>query len=161
MEKRIDTGDKGRMDFSENRRFSVSLLPDRIRIYTCSRHDYLSMIVHFRLYDLNTDILSQTLLDDEISFFMYYRPEDPENEARHAIFTRSCTADPHTYCIADIHEDLPGIDHVGIIHYLSGQFYEKRIPILYINTFGHNLILIAEQYISNSIKILEQIAYCT
>lgn len=148
------------MDFSENRRFSVSLLPDRVRIYTCSRHDYLNMIVHFRLYDLNTDILSQTLLEDEISFFMYYRPEDPENTARHLIFSRSCTSDPRTYSIMDIHEDLPGIDHVGIIHYLSGLFYEKQIPILYINTYGHNIILINEENVSNAMTILEQIAYC-
>lgn len=152
---------KSRMEFSENRRFSVSVLPERIRLYTCSRHDYLSMIVHFRLYDINTDVLCQTFHGDEISFYMYDRPEEAENVARHAIFSRSCTSDPRTYCVADIHEDLPGIDHVGIIHYLSGLFYEKQIPILYVNTYGHNLILISEEHMTTAMSILAQIAYCT
>lgn len=148
------------MEFNENRRFSVTLLPERVRLYTCSRHDYLNMIVHFRLYDITTDVLCQTFLGDEITFYMYVTPESTDNDARHAIFTRSCTSDQRTYCVVDIHEDLPGIDHIGIIHYISGQFHEKRIPIMYVNTYGHNLILIGEDHMTIAMDVLQKIAYC-
>lgn len=149
------------MESSDNHRFSVSILPERIRLYTCSRHDYLHMIVHFRLYDVTKDILCQTFLGDEITFYLYDEPDHTDNVARQAIFTRSCTSDQRVYHVIDIHEDLPGIDHIGIIHYVSGKFYEKGIPILYINTYGHNLILIAEEHIAAAMHVLEQIAYCT
>lgn len=48
--------------------------------------------------------------------------------------------------VYDLHEDIPGIDHVGIIHRISGMFLEKEIPILYVNTFGHNLVFVAEEH---------------
>ena len=34
---------------------------------------------------------------------------------------------------------------------------EKNIPILYINTFGHNLVLISDEYINNAIDSLKTI----
>jgi hypothetical protein len=150
---------KTSIDF-ENKRFSVTILPERVRLYTCSRYDYMNMIVHFRLYDVTTDVLCQTFLGDEITFYMYIDPTSPDHMARHTIFTRSCTSDQRVYYVVDIHEDLPGIDHIGIIHYLSGEFQKQRIPILYVNTYGHNLILIGEDHMTRAKEVLERIAYC-
>jgi hypothetical protein len=54
---------------------------------------------------------------------------------------------------------VPGIDHVGIIYQISKRFVEKHIPILYINTYGHNIVLVLEEYLPRAFEVLKEIAY--
>jgi hypothetical protein len=67
--------------------------------------------------------------------------------------------DPRVYRAIDIHEDVPGIDHVGIIYQISKRFVDKQIPILYINTYGHNIVLVLEEYLPRAFEVLKEIAY--
>lgn len=122
----------------------------------CPRHELEHLILYFKLYDNSRDVLCQTFLADEITFYMYVREE---NKNTHDIFSRICRSDQRLYHIIDIHEDLPGIDHIGIIYRISKRFHEKNIPILYVNTYGHNLILLSTEYMASAMDILEQIAY--
>jgi hypothetical protein len=92
--------------------------------------------------------MSQTILDDEITVFKYISEDDELFEKNSLIF------DPRLYNIINIHEDMPGIDHVGIVHYITRLFLKEEIPLLYVNTFSYNLILISDDYIEQAKKIL-------
>ena len=136
-------------------KFSVTLLPGIIKLYKCSR-DQFQRIVKHKFYDITKDVLCQTMLDDEITFYFHVLEK---NAASHHVFQSICVHDPRSYRAIDIHEDVPGIDHVGIIYQISKLFVNKQIPILYINTYGHNIVLILEEYLPRAFEILKEIAY--
>ena len=137
-------------------KFSVTLLPGQIRLYKCNREDFQRIVRH-KFYNITKDILCQTMLEDEITFYLHVLED---NAATHVVFQSICdTNDIRNYHVIDIHEDVPGIDHVGIIYRISKRFVEKHIPILYINTFGHNMVLVLEEYLPKAFEVLKEIAY--
>jgi hypothetical protein len=140
-------------------KFSVSILPEKVKLYTCQRDDFMNVIMRFKLYDFTKDIICQTFLNNEITFYMYYKEDDKESLVVHKMFTKICTSDQRIYHVFDIHEDLPGIDHIGIIHHISKYFLKKEIPIMYFNTYGHNIILVSSEYMENALQILNEIAH--
>jgi hypothetical protein len=140
-----------------DRRFSVTLLPLCVHLYTCSPADFEQTIHRHSFYRIHTDALALTLLPDEITLYLYVKPEDPVNLENHHILRRITTSDSRLYHVFDIHEDVPGIDHVGIIHRISQFFLQKQIPILYLNTYGHNLVLVSEDHYVNAKQILQDI----
>jgi len=87
--------------------------------------------------------------DPEITVYKYISEDDD------LFKTQSIIYDPREYTVFNLHEDIPGIDHVGIVNYISGLFMKEDIPLLYINTYGYNLILIADEYLENAKKILQ------
>lgn len=122
-------------------RFSISFLPKKVKIYK---------LTHPIQYSKN--IMCQTIIDNEITVYKYCSDEDDilfENKSE--IF------DPREYNVINIYEDVPGIDHVGIVNYISGLFYKESIPLLYINTYSYNLILISDDYMNQAKQILENI----
>lgn len=131
--------------------FSITLLPGRIRLYTCTREEFQKIVRH-RFYDITNDILCQTMLDNEITFYLHVLEG---NAATHAVFQSICISDPRSYRVIDIHEDVPGIDHVGIIYRISKRLVERQIPILYINTYGHNMVLILEEWLPKAMDSLK------
>lgn len=138
-------------------KFSISILPQKIKIYKSTRDDFNDIIIKHKIYAFNKDILCQTFLEDEITLFMYIN-DTKENKISHYLLTKICISDQRIYSIIDIHEDVPGLDHVGIINMISKLFLEKNIPILYVNTFGHNIILISEEYMQEVTLILKKIS---
>jgi hypothetical protein len=87
-----------------------------------------------------------------------YINENKENKISHYLMSSISISDHRLYNIIDIHEDLPGIDHIGIINYISKFFLEQHIPILYINTFSHNIILVSDEYLESASLILKSIS---
>jgi hypothetical protein len=138
-------------------KFSVSILSEKIKIYKCSREDFNDIIIKHKIYSFNKDILCQTFLKDEITLYMY-TDDSRENQISHFLLTKICISDQRIYNIIDIHEDVPGLDHVGIINMISQRFLEKKIPILYVNTFGHNIVLVSEEYMEDVVAILKKIS---
>lgn len=136
-------------------KFSITCIDRQIYMYKATR-DTFHVIHYHHYYNIMNDILCQTLLDDEITMYVWITPD---NSSTHVVLQEMCQCDQRKYHVIDIHEDIPGIDHVGIIHRISGRFAEKAIPILYINTYGHNLVLVAEEYHTSAMEILREIAY--
>lgn len=142
------------------KKFSVTFLKDRARLYKMNDDHFLQFYLSYDSYFLRSDILCQTILENEYTFYVYEKEDNSINLYHHSLFKKySDTSDPRTYLIINIHEDCPGIDHVGIIHHISGYFLKKEIPILYINTYGHNLVLVSDEYLSQVQDILNEIAY--
>jgi len=136
-------------------RFSVSLVPHRVQLYTCHRDVFPRILIN-RYYNIQQDILSISFLENEIT--LYVNVLDG-NGAVHQVLQSICHFDPRIYHVIDIHEDIPGIDHIGIIYQISKRFVEKQIPILYLNTYGHNLVLVSEEHMTKAWDILKEIAY--
>ena len=123
-------------------RLSITVLPTKVKIYK------LSHPIH------SCNIMCQTnikLPDPEITVYKYKGDDDNLFEEQSIVF------DTREYTIFNIHEDIPGIDHVGIVHYISGMFMDAEIPLLYVNTYWYNLILISDEYIDVAQKLLEKI----
>jgi hypothetical protein len=134
-------------------KFSVKMIKDKIKIYKSSREDYTNIISKYNMINFS-DMLAQTFLEDEIT--LYYNVKNTkENETVHYVLSKLCQYDTRIYHVIDIYEDIPGIDHIGIINYISKFFVKKNIPILYINTYGHNLILISNEHIEKALEILK------
>jgi hypothetical protein len=125
------------------RKFSVTFLPEKVKIYKLD-HSISSC-----------KIMCQTVVCDpndksdiEITVYKYIAEDDYIFEKKSIVY------DPRQYNIINIHEDVPGIDHVGIVHYISGIFYKEHIPLLYLNTYSYNLILISDEYIERAKNLL-------
>jgi hypothetical protein len=131
-------------------KFSVTVIPKKVRIYKLNKQ---SFNYNFKLIIKSENIMCQTFIEDEITIYKYtHEQEDKSFENVSESF------DIKTYNIINIHEDIPGIDHIGIVNYISGIFSKQKIPLLYINTYSYNLILIADDFIESSIKLLKNIA---
>lgn len=121
---------------------SITVLPNTVKIYK------LNHPIH------SCNIMCQTNIrfpEQEITVYKYNGDDDELFE------NQSILHDPREYTVFNLHEDIPGIDHVGIVHYISGLFMNENIPLLYINTYGYNLILISDEYLECAKKILEKI----
>jgi hypothetical protein len=136
-------------------KFSIEILEEKIKLYKCSREEYKNIIEKYKLYNID-DILCHTQLKDEITLY-YIINNQEENKINNHLLSKLCVSDHRIYNIINIYEDIPGIDHVGIIHNISKLFLEKNIPILYINTFGHNIILVSEENMNAAIDSLKKI----
>ena len=136
-------------------KFSIEILNQKVKIYKCSREEYKNIISKYKLYNID-DILCHTQLNDEVTLYHTYNDKE-ETKTNNYILSKLCVSDQRIYKVINIYEDIPGIDHVGIIHNISKLFLEKNIPILYINTFGHNIILVSEENMPNAVSCLEKI----
>ncbi len=136
-------------------KFSVEILEEKVKLYTCSREEYKNIILKYKLYNID-DILCHTQLKDEVTIY-YIVKNNEENKTNNYILSKLCVSDQRLYNVINVYEDIPGIDHVGIIYNISKLFLEKNIPILYINTFGHNIILVSDENMSNAVNTLEKI----
>jgi hypothetical protein len=116
--------------------FSIDFLDQKVKIYK----------MKFSIKSVN--IMSEIWIKDEITVYKYVGKDDDLFE-KHAIST-----DHQEYNIINIYEDCPGITHVGIVYYISRLFYKSDIPLLYINTFSFNLILVSDEYIEKAKEIL-------
>jgi len=139
-------------------KFSSCIYPKKVKIYKCNRESFSDIVIKHKIYSFSNDILCQTFLDDEITFYMYVN-DIKENKISHYLMSNVCISDQRLYNIIDIHEDVPGIDHIGIINYISKFFLEQQIPILYINTFSHNIILVSDEYMEDVSLILKNISH--
>ena len=118
-------------------RFSVSRIDTPLRLYQmpfpmCSQ-----------------SILSQTHVMDEYTVFKF-KHEDDDFFLKNAI-----RCDTRWYYGFILHEDCPGIDHVGIVHFISGLFSKQQIPLLYLNTYSNNIILVSEEFVTKAKEIMQ------
>ena len=117
--------------------FSVTYYDKKVKLYK-SRYPIYS-----------PHILSYSNIDNEITIYKYIADDDELFELA------SISKDHQIYHLFNIHEDSPGIDHIGIVNYISGLFTKQNIPILYINTYSYNLILVQESFIEKALLILQ------
>jgi hypothetical protein len=130
-------------------RFTTTLSERRVKVYQFTQEQYIN---HYRDFVRTENIMCQTFLDSEVTLYKYVGEDDDR-------FLEICSiSDPREYHILNIHEDLPGIDHIGIVSCISSLFSMNHIPLMYINTFSYNLILISEEYIEKALEVIKEIS---
>lgn len=144
-------------------RFSASILNTKVKLYQCTREDYA---LHKDVLDtiVKNDneknyVMMKTTVEEEITLFIYYEDDDAKNKFVHMILEQYMKTDPRVYHIINIHEDIPGIDHIGIISTISRLFSKREIPILYVNTYSYNLVLVSEECKIRALEVLGEISY--
>lgn len=116
--------------------FSVTTIETPVRLYQ----------LRYPIY--SSSVLCSTYIAGEYTVYKYVTEDDPMFE------TMAIQFDPRVYHVFSIHEDCPGIDHIGIVHFISGLFSKHNIPILYVNTYASNLIFISDPYVHDAIDIM-------
>ena len=127
--------------------FSITILPETVRLYRCDKTTYYDVILPCRLLRPN-EIMCQSCVEDEVTLFLYQ--ECP-------VLYPFTTFDPRVYHMINIHEDAPGIDHIGIIALISSTFSKNSIPILYINTYSYNLVIVSSEWLEQAKATLSSI----
>jgi hypothetical protein len=90
--------------------FSTTLLRNKVRIYKFTREEYERNYIHFIRSE---NVMCQTFIDDEVTLYKYCKEDNDGKEDK--TFSEICsTCDPRSYNVINIHEDIPGIDHIGI-----------------------------------------------
>jgi predicted amino acid-binding ACT domain protein len=138
-------------------RFSSSVLPQCVKLYMCT----VEIFAKLKTILKDEIMMSRTVVGDEVTLFVYYDISDDKNNNNfiHTVLENHVTSfDSKIYHIISIYEDIPGIDHVGIIADISTLFSKKGIPILYLNTYSNNLIIISEEWLEESLSILKDIS---
>ena len=130
--------------------FGIILLDYKVKILYIPFHiNKKSMIVP----------LLKIWLDDTVKFITYTKTESEFS----IILDEQCiltnfsveelsiiNIDQSTYLVLQIFEDNEnGINHVGIVSRLSKIFSDNNIPILYINSYNNNYILVSDIYKPN------------
>ena len=116
--------------------FSVTTMNAPIRLYQ----------LRYPIY--SPSVLCSTSMEGEYTVYKYVNEDDAVFESLSTQF------DPRLYHGFSIHEDCPGINHIGIVHFISGLFAEENIPIMYVNTYASNLIFVCEEYRERAISIM-------
>lgn len=129
--------------------FSSSFLPKKVKIYRFTRDQYYS---NFRDFIKTDNIMAQTFMNDEVTLYKFIGEDDEQFER----FAENY--DPRCYNVINIHEDVPGIDHIGIVHRITAFFVQYEIPLLYLNTYAYNLVLVSDEHIDQALQILKLIS---
>lgn len=112
-------------------------------------NEYFQNLLKIQLEDKK--FLSITYSQEEISVIV-------DKNSHQKFFTEEKTdhykVDPKTYNVIQIYEGCSGINHIGIVQKISSIFSEIEIPILYINTFNNNFIIIDTELIDKIKNLL-------
>lgn len=132
---------------------SFSVLIDKntkIRLYNMTNGTYKKYISY----------INEILLDDKIICFI---GKNTKNANFFSLFVQECylttlldkdihiDSDLNYFYIFNIYEEHCGINHLGIVNYISNIFIKCQIPILYVNTFNENIIFVSENDLDNAI----------
>ena len=122
--------------------FSITKYNDLVHIYNVKSDNIKNLL-------LSKYILCYMNINDECTIYKYIGDDDE------LFKDESIMYDSRDYHVFNLHEDCQGIDHVGIVNFISGLFTEQHIPILYVNTFSYNLIFVEDTYIDQAMEIMK------
>ena len=124
--------------------FSIEKIESKIILLHIEKYA-LSKIFYFLVNSMfynHGKFISYTVSENEISLFI-----DEELINDHLMIINNTIGiyqDTRKYSILQIYENCSGISHIGIVAKISKLFSKNKIPIIYINTYNNNFILIHE-----------------
>lgn len=63
----------------------------------------------------------------------------------------------NSYRVIKIHENRSGVNHVGVVTEISSLFTDINIPIMYLNTYSYNFILVKKKDHSKAMKAIQSL----
>ena len=138
--------------------FNVELLDDIVTILSINKKNskkYLQELLELTLMNKNkSNFFTITNSENELSIICSWELFDKiKTDFDDYDYNRF----HNKYNIYQFHEGGTGLEHTGIVEKLSNIFSTKHIPIIYINSFNNNFILIEEKYKHKSIEILKNL----
>ncbi len=123
--------------------FYLELLHDTVYLYQFDLSYKKNILSALLPVLLNDSFFSMTQSEKEFSLFISSKLTDVINELDQ--YNRQFKCINHIvdeYSVLRIYQDTHNINEHGVVHKLSKLFYEKSIPILYVNSYSNNYILI-------------------
>ena len=123
--------------------FYLELLNDTVYLYSFDinyKKSILSSLLHVLL---NDKFFSMTQSEKEFSLFISSKLNDVISELNNYkdhLYRINRIIDE--YSVLRIYQYTHSINEHGIVFRLSKIFYEKNIPILYVNSYSNNYVLI-------------------
>ena len=129
--------------------FYLELLNDKVYLYSFDITYKNSILSSLLPVLLNDTFFSITQSENEFSLFLSTKSTDIINELNNYGFINHINDE---YSVLRIYQDTHNINEHGIVYRLSKIFYEKNIPILYVNSYNNNYIIIP----TSAIKELDE-----
>ncbi len=122
--------------------FSLELLKDTVYLYSFPPEYKLEILGKLLPVLLGTSFFHILQSDSEFSLFI--SPEYDKSIQQHMWMSRT----HDEYCILRIYQTENAINEYGIVYKLSKHFFDKRIPILYNNSYNNNYIFVPKKHLS-------------
>lgn len=122
--------------------FSLELLADTVYLYSFPPEYKLEILGKLLPILLDTSFFHILQSDSEFSLFI--SPKYSNLLQNNMWLSRT----HDEYCILRIYQTENAINEYGIVYKLSKHFFEKRIPILYNNSYNSNYIFVPKKHIS-------------
>jgi len=133
--------------------FYLELLDDTVYLYSFDISYKKSILASLLPILLNDKFFSMTQSEKEFSLFISSKLTDVISELNnYSDFLIRINRVIDEYSVLRIYQDTHNINEHGIVFRLSKIFYEKNIPILYVNSYSNNYVLIP----STAIKELDE-----
>jgi hypothetical protein len=131
--------------------FSIEVHPETINICFVNKHSFHYKCILGFLFDCNTnEFFSITNSRDEFSIFIPKRVALTLQKE----FGSNINIEPEDYtCLKIFYTDqIDGVTDTGVVCSISDVFSKHNIPILYVNSFNNNFILIPSYHYSNFVE---------
>jgi hypothetical protein len=129
--------------------FYLELLHDKVYLYSFDINYKKNILSSLLPVLLNDTFFSMTQSENEFSLFLSSKSVEIIKELNNYGFINHINEE---YSVLRIYQDTHNINEHGIVYKLSKLFFEKGVPILYVNSYSNNYVLIP----STSIKELDE-----
>ncbi len=147
--------------------FYVNILPNEVVILSVNKLKRTFLLhVMLELTMMNSKVInneqhffSVTSTDDELSLITEKQLLDEAIKTNKISTYDDYHSSCETYRVLQFHECGSGITHTGIVQYLSKLFSTENIPIIYINTYNNNFIIITSSNFDKCNRLLKKYNY--
>jgi hypothetical protein len=129
--------------------FSLELIPTRVHLFNTHPENRKSILGHLLPILLDTQFFCISQCDQEISLVI------PISHAPLFSKLSGMNRMEETFAVIRIFQDTHQINEHGIVNKISKLFAERDIPILYINSFNNNYVLIPEDKLESLHDFIE------
>jgi hypothetical protein len=143
--------------------FHLEILPENIALiyYNKNYFNNVTFLLMKEVFFQNTfTFLSLTVCDNEISIFIDQSIAEKfvnTNDTDSNNFVPSSI--DRDYRAIRVYDSIDGISHIGIVKKISTLMAEHNIPILYVNSYNNNYILISDNDLQNAKKCLTEYGF--
>jgi hypothetical protein len=125
--------------------YSLELLNETVVIFSCHHSLRFNILGHLIPFLYEDSFLSFTQHGEEISIFISSKHKDLFNKIPTVIKMFNENNDLQEYNVLKLYQINHQISELGIVSQFSNAFKEMEIPIIYVNSFSNNFILIPKE----------------
>lgn len=134
--------------------FNFECLDVKVAVIYFNKQYYDTVIYHILkdvIFNDDINFFSLTFNTDEISLFVDERFVPNIKDINYTI--------DKNYRVIRVYDYNDGIQNVGIVSKLSSLLSSSDIPLLYVNSYNNNYILLKEDYLDKAKEILSKTGF--